>query len=170
MKEKYVALYNKNAEFLHAHPKLKKAVSLYNRYVSLLFVAAYLFLWVYGVFWAEFSPKDFAKIFFVPSLALLLASVMRFAFDRPRPFAEDGARITPLEEKGSTNSFPSRHISSAAVVAMTFLPYLPLCAAILFVLTAGLGYSRFALGWHYPSDLFAGLILGILCGLGMFLL
>ena len=114
---------------------------------------------------------DLIKILFTPLMALLTVSVMRLAIDRPRPYAEDGAGITPLVEKKSDGkSFPSRHLACAAVIAMSFLPYYPIAGAFLLGGSAVLGYIRFALGVHYPSDLVAGMGLGIALGSLIFLL
>ncbi len=171
MRYDYQTLYHKNKKFLEEKPRLITAVTLYNRLIPYLFVAAYLFLWAYGMFWGEFSPRDYMRIFLIPVLALLLVSVLRMAIDRPRPFSEEGANVTPLKEKkGGRNSFPSRHLTCAAVISMTFLPYLSAVSALLFLLSMGLGYTRFALGWHYPSDLVAGLALGTAVGLCIFFL
>lgn len=165
MRYNYVNLYNKNAAFFEARPKVKKTLDAFNTAITYLFLVAYALLFVYGFQKGEFAPMDFVKIFFLPAFALILVSVLRLAIDRPRPYTKEGAGITPLKEKeGDKNSFPSRHLTCAAVIATIFLPYLPLVAGGLFILAIALGYLRFALGWHYPSDLFAGFILGIAIG------
>lgn len=165
MKYDYSTIYNKNAKFLDNRPTVKKALFLFNTCIPYLFGVAYILLWLYGAFEAEFSATDFVKIACAPAFTLLLVSVLRLAIERERPYSEKGAGITPLKEKenGGT-SFPSRHLACAAVISMTFLPYLPVVGALLFLCTVGLGYTRFALGWHYPSDLFVGFALGFVIG------
>lgn len=166
MRYNYVNLYNKNAALFEARPKAKKLLPVLNTALTYLFFVAYALLFVYGATEGKFEPMDFVKVFCAPALALVLVSVLRLAIDRPRPYAEDGAGIIPLKEKdGDKNSFPSRHLTSAAVIAAVFLPYLPLVSAALFLFSFTLGYLRFALGWHYPSDLFAGFILGLIVGI-----
>ena len=109
---------------------------------------------------------DFTKIFCAPAFALLTVSVMRLAISHPRPYEEEGAGIIPLEQKTSKgNSFPSRHLTSAFVIATTFFPYLPAVSVLLMLFALGLGYTRFALGWHYPLDIAVGLLLGLAIGL-----
>ena len=170
MKYNYKSIYNQNATFFERRPLLKKALIIFNQYVACFFVLAYGLLWLYGITDGKFGAKDFLKIFCVPALAFIIVSAMRYMIDRPRPFAQNGAGITPLKKKqNSSNSFPSRHVTCAAVIAMSFLPYIPAVSALLFLLTMALGYSRFTLGWHYPSDLLAGLALGLFIGLGMYL-
>ncbi len=168
MKYNYAALYNKNAAFFLARPKLKKALCLFNRLATYLFLLAYPLLLGYAIF--HLSPKEVSGLLFAPALALLGVTLLRFLIARPRPYEQAGAGITPLEEKESTSSsFPSRHLTSAAVIAACFLPYFPIAGGILLALGVGLGYARFAIGWHYPSDLFAGLLLGLACGGTLFL-
>ena len=73
------------------------------------------------------------------------------------------------ETKGK--SFPSRHVFSIAMIAMTFLRVsLPL-AVLFFVLTALLAALRVLGGVHYVRDVAAGAAMGVLCGLlGFFIL
>ena len=166
MKYNYVKNYNKNIKFLNSRPAAKKAIILCNALFPYLFGIAYLALWLYGAFKAEFGATEFVKIFCAPVFTLLIVCILRLMVDRPRPYAENGAGITPLIEKtGGGSSFPSRHVASAAVISMTFLPYLPAVGALLFLCTIALGYMRFSLGWHYPSDLFVGFVLGFAIGI-----
>ncbi|MBO5277312.1 MAG: phosphatase PAP2 family protein [Clostridia bacterium] len=166
MKYNYSSLYNRNAAFLEKRQGVKKALLLFNTVIPYFFMLAYVLLFVYGATKGKFETTDFVKIFCSPAFALLFVSVLRLAIDRARPYSEDGAGIVPLKEKeGDRSSFPSRHLTCAAVIATTFLPYIPAVGCLLFVLGLGLGYARFAIGWHYPSDLFAGFALGVVVGL-----
>lgn len=166
MKYDYSTLYNKNAAFFEKRQGVKKALLLFNMLIPYFFMLAYVLLFVYGAMKGKFETIDFVKIFCAPAFALLFVSVLQLAIDRARPYSEEGAGIVPLKEKeGGRSSFPSRHLTCAAVIAATFLPYLPAVAALLFVFALGLGYARFAIGWHYPSDLFAGFVLGLVIGL-----
>lgn len=170
MKYDYATIYNKNAAFFEKRPLAKRLLILFNQYAPYFFVLAYPLLWLYGATDGAFEAKEFLKIFCAPALAFIIVSALRLMLDRPRPFAEHGAGITPLKaKKNSGSSFPSRHVACAAVIAMSYLPFLPAVSALLFILTFAIGYARFAIGWHYPSDLFVGLGLGVLVGLGMYL-
>ncbi len=169
-KEIYRKAYTKNAEFLEGKPWLKKTVLFFNRYASLVFFAAYLFLLAFDAFTYAWTAVEFVNFIFLPALALLLVSIMQLALHRPRPY-EGEKGIVPLAKKSSKgNSFPSRHLCSAAVISTILIPYFPILSGVLFVLSAGLAYSRFSAGWHYPTDLVAGFLLGALIGCGIFLL
>ena len=172
MKYDYVTLYNKNLAFYNAHPTAKRAIKLGNIFLSLLFVVCYGILCLYAFHVTPFETMDLIKILFVPLLTLLTVSVVRLAVPRPRPYTEAGAEIIPLVEKKKSDdkSFPSRHLACATVISMVFLPYYPLAGGILLGLSALLGYIRFTLGLHYPSDLFAGAGLGVALGSLIFIL
>ena len=172
MKYSYASLYNKNAEFYNAHPTAKRAIKIGNTLLTWLFFACYGILWLYALQIDPLGARDLIKILFVPLLTLLVVSVLRLAITRARPYTEAGAGITPFVEKkkADNKSFPSRHLACATVISMVFLPYYPLAGGVLLGLSALLGYIRFALGLHYPSDLLAGAGLGVALGYLMFVL
>ena len=84
----------------------------------------------------------------------------------------EGAGITPLitKKKGDNQSFPSRHIASATVIATTFLPFFPASSITVYCFALLLTYMRFSLGLHYISDLAAGGVLGVVLGLVVYIL
>ena len=154
----YKKLYEKNAAFFNARPNAKKALSVFDKTLTICFGLAYIALWVYEIFWGNFYARDFIRIFFVPVLSLFLVSILRAVISRPRPYSQAGAGITPLKERqgSENNSFPSRHLACAASIAICFFPAFPFISGVMLALCALLAYIRFALGFHYPSDLLAG--------------
>ena len=172
MKYDYVTFYNKNAEFYNSHPTAKRALKLGNLLLPWLFFVCYGVLLVHACFVEPFETMDLIKTLFVPLLALFAVSVMRLAIARPRPYTEGGAGITSFIDKKNADekSFPSRHLACATVIAMTYLPYYPIAGVFLLGGSVLLGYIRFALGLHYPSDLFAGIGFGAILGGLIFLL
>jgi len=65
-------------------------------------------------------------------------------------------------------SFPSGHAAGAFAVAafVTFeLAVHPLAKIALFVIAAGIALSRVVLGVHFPSDVLAGALLGVVAAL-----
>ena len=164
----YKKLYEKNAAFYNARPKAIKALLIGDKVLTVLFGLAYIALWVYAAVWGDFSARGFIRIFFVPALSLFLVSILRVMIARPRPYSQAGAGITPLKERtgNENNSFPSRHLACAVSIAVCFFPALPVFGAVLSVLCLALAYIRFALGFHYPSDLLAGgAVGGLMAGL-----
>ncbi|MBQ8295477.1 MAG: phosphatase PAP2 family protein [Clostridia bacterium] len=171
MKFDYQTLYASNLRFLEKRPFLKKWLPLINHVLTGSFFVAYAALLAY-VFTADLSAAERLKPVFIPLLCLLTVSVLRMAIDRPRPYASNGAGIVPLVEKKNQDnkSFPSRHLACAAVIAMTCLPYFLWGGCLLFAFGILLGFIRFSMGLHYPTDLLAGFTLGILCGCVFYLL
>ena len=82
---------------------------------------------------------------------------------RIRPFNTiDGISrlITPPDEF----SFPSGHTAAAAVIAVVAGSAIPQVKPVLFTYLGLIGFSRVYNGVHYPGDVFAGAVLGIICG------
>lgn len=171
MKYSYPTLYEKNVAFFHARPAWKKGLLFCDRLLTLGFFLAYG-AFVLCAIALEYPAEDLVKIFLSPALCLFLVSLLRLAIHRPRPYSEAGANIKPLyKKKGCVeHSFPSRHVACAFVIAFTILPYSIGAGICLTLFGAFLAYARFALGWHYPTDLFAGALLGTLCAIPVFLL
>ncbi len=80
---------------------------------------------------------------------------------RPRPVLEG---LPPLGGAPSSLSFPSAHALSSFAVATAMVRVDPATAGALVVATA-LALGRPYLGMHYPSDVLAGALLGVVLGL-----
>ena len=169
MKYDYKTLYNKNAEWYNAHPTAKEALKLFNIFLSWLFVFSYAVTIFQIIQTHALEPRAFAWFLFLPLLCLMLVSMMRLGFDRPRPYSEDGANIAPLiKKKGNGKSFPSRHVACAFVIATVILAHYLLAGIFLLFTAVLLAYIRLAAGLHYPSDVFVGAGIGLLGGLVIF--
>ena len=84
---------------------------------------------------------------------------------RPRPY-EILAWLQPLIPLPPDFSFPSGHTSSslAAATALSFSGLKKKWAIPLIALALLISFSRLYVGVHYPSDVLAGLLLGLFCG------
>jgi undecaprenyl-diphosphatase len=92
-----------------------------------------------------------------------LSTLLKIAFDRPRPEFEAAAKVF-------TASFPSGHAMLSAVTFLTLGALLARANAdhrvkiyfmsLAVLLTVLIGLSRIYLGVHYPSDVLAGWCLG----------
>lgn len=170
MKYNYKTLYEKNATFYQARPVLQHALQPVSHVITGLCGLAYCIL-LYFAFTTPYPVATLIPLLSAPTLCFLIVCVLRLVVSRPRPYTEHGANIIPLSKKKTDddNSFPSRHVACAFVIATVFLPLLPWAGICLLVLSTLLAYVRFSLGLHYPSDLIIGALIGILCGLWMFI-
>ena len=112
-------------------------------------------------------PKKTRKIGCMSAAALLGSLVInnhliKNLVQRPRPFVTftDLQIIIPTP---SEFSFPSGHTSSSFAAAAVFYRHLPKKLGLPSVILAGLiGFSRLYVGVHYPTDVIAGVAMGIL--------
>ena len=125
-----------------------------------------------GMIWiaatiALLIPKKTRKAGVVSAVALLGSliinnNIVKNIVQRPRPFVTftDLQIIIPIP---SEFSFPSGHTSSSFAAAAVFYRHLPKKLGIPSVILAGLiGFSRLYVGVHYPTDVIAGVLMGIL--------
>ncbi len=98
---------------------------------------------------------------------IVLVSLINLFYHRTRPYQK--YNFQPITSKLFSfqtkihNSFPSRHaaaLSSVAIVLMILFPYVGLGFLLpMLVLT---GFGRVILGYHYPTDILAGVFIGLL--------
>jgi len=93
--------------------------------------------------------------------AIALNYAIKLAVRRPRPVLEG---LPPLGGAPSSLSFPSAHATSSFAVATAMVRVDPAMAAA-FAVAVALSLGRPYLGMHYPSDVLAGAILGVVLGL-----
>lgn len=104
----------------------------------------------------------FASALVAYGLKILLYLIIKRWVRRKRPFENiEGIRfmIAPPDQF----SFPSGHTAGAFVFAILFGHFFPIVSVPLLIWAALVGYSRIYVGVHYPTDVLAGSILGILC-------
>lgn len=90
----------------------------------------------------------------------IITNVLKYSIQRARPF-ETYSFIEKLSD-GKSPSFPSGHTSGAFSLATSLSVANPKWYIIVpsFVWATSVGYSRMALGVHYPSDVLVGAVIG----------
>ena len=155
-KEQYEAV----SRPFRGRPGAVKALKALNRVLTL---SCYL-LYPALLLWA-FVTKDprLLRLVLVPAVSFVSLSVVRRGLNRPRPYeALDIVPLIPREKKGE--SFPSRHVFSVFVIAMTWGWVCPPVGWLLGAVGVLLAVTRVVAGIHFPRDVLAGALLGMACG------
>ena len=147
--------------YLGKHPRMLAFLRGANKALTWVFYPAYGLLLIAI---ACTSSHALLSLIFVPAAGFAFVSWYRRKHNAPRPAA--ACNLVPLiKREGEGESFPSRHLFSAATIATLWLCRLPLVAVLLWVCAIGLGACRVFGGVHFVRDVVAGALLGLICGL-----
>lgn len=130
-------------------------------------VVALLLAWRQSLPTDAARPVGFALSRFAPGLILALAAgaLAKLAFAFPRPgtvLGESVFRVVGVPD--SRYTLPSGHATYVAVLAAAIWPALGWPGRLgLLAFAAAVGWSRIALGAHFPADIVAGFALGWAC-------
>ena len=108
------------------------------------------------------TRKTGVSMVFALIIAASATYVLKLAVARPRPFLLDRG-IELLITAPADYSFPSGHTASSFAAAWT-LKEKPKLFIPSFLLASLIAFSRMYLLVHYPSDVAAGMLIGIFCG------
>ena len=101
---------------------------------------------VVGASWTDFS-----------------GSVIKNHYLRLRPF-ENPEIVSTQKSPAGSKSFYSNHTSSMVNLATFTGNFIPATRIPLFLIATVVAYSRVYNGVHYPSDVFAGALMGLIWG------
>ena len=148
-------------DFVRRHQGLDSAFNGIEMWGTILIALAAVALWFLA------RPRGDAKWKLTAAsalasgaLAYLFNQMIHIAWDRPRPYESHAGAFHP-HAHSTDASFPSDHASAAFGIAFAVLMFdrvagsLFLCAAVL------IGSGRLIVGAHYPSDVLAGVLIGL---------
>jgi undecaprenyl-diphosphatase len=104
-------------------------------------------------------PSIFVTVLVAVAVSDLLAEAGKLIVQRHRPFE------TQLGPPSNTHSFPSGHTATSFAAATVLSFYAPRWRVPFFLLATLIGISRIYNGMHYPTDVLAGALLGVLTAL-----
>lgn len=113
------------------------------------------------------TSKKYRNVGLMALGALLLSSILgdgllKNMFHRIRPSADiPSAQLLII--KPMTYSFPSGHATTSFAVAGVLSKYLKSYAFGIFTLASLIAFSRIYLFVHYPTDVLAGIVFGLIC-------
>lgn len=143
---------------------------------TIVFLADYFEYFVVALFIAILflAPfyKDKLKVFLTAVISVVLSrfiitEIIRFLYCRPRPFISYAVSRLVSENHCS---FPSGHATFFFALAMATYFYNKKLGAWFFAAAILMGLSRVIAGVHYPLDILAGAIVGILSACAVFYL
>lgn len=124
-------------------------------YISFLVLLFYL---------ALHRDKDMVKIVMVTGISFVMVSVIRHFINAERPYTKyEFIPLVQKEKKG--DSMPSRHVFSAFVIGMVFMYINITLGTIILIIGCLMAVIRVIVGVHFPRDVIAGAVIGILSGI-----
>jgi undecaprenyl-diphosphatase len=120
-----------------------------------------LVLWLLGdAYWKQIALTFALGI----AVTAVLVMAVKFTIRRKRPEGEWGG----IYRATDPHSFPSGHAARACMLAVLALGLGPLWLGVLLLVWAPLvGLARVAMGVHYLSDVLAGMLVGVVIGVGI---
>ena len=130
---------------------------------------ASVFLCIYALFYLEIHliQKDAwlaLRAALILAIPFALVSLVRYLIKAPRPIELFDFYGEDVKKRGS-GSFPSRHAFSAFAIGVLVLFFHFTLGLITVVLAALMSASRVLLGKHFPRDVIAGALMGIISSL-----
>ena len=142
-----------------------KAIIAVNR---ILTTAIYIFYPAMIVYLAVSTPVyrwiEILPYVAVPGISFIMVSIFRSRFNAPRPYEMPGAPVPIIKKDSPGKSFPSRHIFSIFIIAVTAFVLWPPVGMAIALAGVLLADCRVLGGVHFPRDVVAGAITGIVLG------
>lgn len=101
----------------------------------------------------------------VPGVSFVLVSVFRYLYNAPRPYDGNGAPEPIIKKDSPGKSFPSRHVFSIFIIAVTAFMVWPAVGILIGIAGIVLAVTRVAGGVHYKRDVIAGAVTGLALGI-----
>lgn len=103
-------------------------------------------------------------IFLILSISTgdFFGSIIKNQVQRPRPYAVTEYHFIQRSPASPYKSFPSNHAMNTFGAANYISAFFPQAKIVLYTAAALVAYSRMYNGVHYPSDILAGALIGVL--------
>ena len=156
--------YIKVMDFVRSYKYGIRAIYIAGRAITYLTAVIYLLTITMLVY-----KKDmrFIRVIAVPAAGFILLSVFRAKYNAIRPYEK--YNFKPLFPKDTCGkSFPSRHVFSIFACAGAISFIYPFTGTFIYIMGVLLAIIRVIAGIHFPKDVIAGALTGILCSIAGF--
>lgn len=134
--------------------------------LAVFFARWSIFLNLGFIFFLVFSRKKTSRhaayeAMWSIGIAFLLVALIASVVQRPRPFVFAETGIASFIPPPTSTAFPSGHTSAAVAIAAALFranPWIGFASTLVAALTA---FGRIAAGVHYPTDILAGICVGL---------
>ena len=127
-----------------------------------VFFARYA-IFLFGIVLIYFVRKDrklLLKVALGIIITVIVVAVIKKIWFIPRPFSDKEVNL--LIEHRQDSTFPSKHAAVAFAVAFGIFLQKKKLGVWLLLLALGIALSRVIVGVHYPADVFAGALIGMI--------
>lgn len=127
-----------------------------------LLMGAALALWLFTTYRGRSYRPIGQAIIAAAAVDFIGARLLKPWFERTRPsFALPPEALRVLSEAANSGSMPSLHAATSFAVATTLFLLSPAIGRVAMPVAAFIALSRVAVGVHWPSDVYAGAIYGL---------
>lgn len=160
-------LYVKLMAYWQEHKAFCKTLIILEKMAEIAVVISYAALLVYLIY-AE--PMFILRSALSSLVALYACTLLRFVVNARRPYQVYDT-LPAMHKDTLGQSFPSRHLTSVAVISLSMFYMNPLLGGVFFALTLMMGALRVLLGVHFIKDVTVGALIGFAVGaVGIFVI
>ena len=145
-----------------SHPLLDAVMSFAASRAAAIFIALVVAWLLYGVLRTTAVEEAGASLAALAAGAAFgVNQVLAAAWNRPRPFAAHPSTVHLLVKHVADSSFPSDHAAAGFAIALVLAVRHRRLGAMALGFAALVSFARVYVGDHYPGDVAAGMVVGI---------
>lgn len=155
--------YAKISNWFRDNEKRMKILNILYKGLPIVTMIEYVALVIFEIFQGKDKLEEIIRVIIVPLITFGICTAARKVVNEKRPY--EAMNITPLIKKDKKGqSFPSRHVLSATIIAMASMYVNVWLGIIMMLISVAIAVIRPVAGVHYIRDVIGGLIIGIVCG------